>query len=228
MYKIMMIEDDVKINYLLKEYLEKWNFEVIDIKDYQNVVSCFVEQKPSLVLLDINLPYYDGFYWCREIRKISTVPILMISSRDSDMDKIMGLNQGADDYIEKPVSFELLLTKIQALLRRSYAYLDQSLNIMEYHTVILDLTTGKISDGTEEMALTPNEYKIMGLLMKHPEKIVKRSTIMETLWDDEHFIDDNTLTVNMNRLRKKLNVFPNIKIETIKNEGYRLCSSENI
>ena len=138
------------------------------------------------------------------------------------MDKIMGLQVGADDFITKPFSLELLSTKIQAILRRTYAYQDQTLNVTSYQNLLLNLETGKLSDGKTEVLLTPNEYRIMNLLMKHGDKIVSRTTIIEQLWDDERFVDDNTLTVNMNRLRKKLEVLTNVSIETVKNEGYVL------
>lgn len=179
--------------------------------------------QPHLILLDVNLPFYDGFYWCKEIRKQGNTPILFISSRDSDMDKIMGLTIGGDDYITKPFSFELLLTKIQAILRRTFSYQDVTLNLVEYHSLLLNLEKGRLSYQEREVLLTPNEYRIMNLLMKHGGKIVSRTTMIESLWDDERFIDDNTLTVNVNRLRKKLmELTDRATIETVKKEGYLL------
>lgn len=222
MYKILLVEDDRKINKMIADYLKKWDYEVSVVEDFKNVLQDITSLKPELILLDVNLPYYDGFYWCREIRKLTNIPILFISSRETEMDKIMGLQVGADDFITKPFSLELLSTKIQAILRRTYAYQDQTLNVTSYQNLLLNLETGKLSDGKTEVLLTPNEYRIMNLLMKHGDKIVSRTTIIEQLWDDERFVDDNTLTVNMNRLRKKLEVLTNVSIETVKNEGYVL------
>ncbi len=222
MYKILLVEDDRKINTMIADYLKKWDYEVSVVEDFKNVLQDITSLKPELILLDVNLPYYDGFYWCREIRKLTNIPILFISSRETEMDKIMGLQVGADDFITKPFSLELLSTKIQAILRRTYAYQDQTLNVTSYQNLLLNLETGKLSDGKTEVLLTPNEYRIMNLLMKHGDKIVSRTTIIEQLWDDERFVDDNTLTVNMNRLRKKLEVLTNVSIETVKNEGYVL------
>lgn len=222
MYKILLVEDDRKINTMIADYLKKWDYEVSVVEDFKNVLQDITSLKPELILLDVNLPYYDGFYWCREIRKLTNIPILFISSRETEMDKIMGLQVGADDFITKPFSLELLSTKIQTILRRTYAYQDQTLNVTSYQNLLLNLETGKLSDGKTEVLLTPNEYRIMNLLMKHGDKIVSRTTIIEQLWDDERFVDDNTLTVNMNRLRKKLEVLTNVSIETVKNEGYVL------
>lgn len=223
MYKLYVIEDDSKISTMIQDYLKKWDYEVMVTQNFKTILEEISAFQPHLILLDVNLPFYDGFYWCKEIRKQGNTPILFISSRDSDMDKIMGLTIGGDDYITKPFSFELLLTKIQAILRRTFSYQDVTLNLVEYHSLLLNLEKGRLSYQEREVLLTPNEYRIMNLLMKHGGKIVSRTTMIESLWDDERFIDDNTLTVNVNRLRKKLmELTDRATIETVKKEGYLL------
>lgn len=223
MYKLYVIEDDSKISTMIQDYLKKWDYEVMVTQNFKTILEEISTFQPHLILLDVNLPFYDGFYWCKEIRKQGNTPILFISSRDSDMDKIMGLTIGGDDYITKPFSFELLLTKIQAILRRTFSYQDVTLNLVEYHSLLLNLEKGRLSYQEREVLLTPNEYRIMNLLMKHGGKIVSRTTMIESLWDDERFIDDNTLTVNVNRLRKKLmELTDRATIETVKKEGYLL------
>jgi len=177
--------------------------------------------KPHLILMDVNLPYFDGFFWCKQIRETAKTPIIFLSSRDSNMDIIMAVNQGADDYITKPFSFDLLVAKIQALLRRTYDYKNEQSETIEYNGVILNMNSGTLSYKDKKIELTKNEHKILCLLMKNKEKVVSREKLMKSLWDDDCFVNENTLTVNMNRLRNKLD---EIGIEnfitTKKGEGY--------
>ena len=156
-----------------------------------------------LVILDVILPYFDGFYWCEKIRDVSKVPIIFLSSRDSNMDVIMGMNNGGDDYITKPFSVEVLISKINALLRRSYDYVSSD-SLLYYDDIILDTEKCILKRGDKSIELTKNELKILSLLIKNKDKVVSRDKIMMSLWDDDEFVNDNTLTVNITRLRNKL------------------------
>ncbi|MFZ7119324.1 MAG: response regulator transcription factor [Eubacteriaceae bacterium] len=226
MYKVLIIEDDFSICKEINTYLSKWSYVCKIIKDFNNTLDEFVEFNPHLVLLDINLPFFDGFYWCQKIRDLSNIPIIFISSHDTDMDKIMGISLGGDDFITKPFSLNLLTAKIQAILRRTYSYIDSSLNILQSGDVILNIDESVVLYNNKRQELTKNEYKILYLLMKNTGKIIKRDTIIEFLWEDESFVDDNTLTVNINRLRKKLNSLGlNNVIVTIKSMGYKFHES---
>lgn len=223
MYRIMIIEDDKTISSLIKRGLDKWGYETKNISDFKSVLKEFNDFKPHLLLLDINLPYYDGFFWCSKIREISKVPIIFISSRDEEADKIRGMVQGGDDYIEKPFSLDILIAKISALLRRAYSYKDANLNTLEHNGVILDIENNTIFSNEKSVRLTHNEAKILIIFMRNINKIVPRYRLIKALWEDESFIDDNTLTVNINRLRKKLKAIGQEHyIETIKGEGYRV------
>ncbi|HHT36643.1 MAG: response regulator transcription factor [Candidatus Wallacebacter cryptica] len=223
MYKIMIVEDDQTIAEIIDEKLSSWGYQTYRAENYQNILGEFTQSAPHLVLLDINLPFYDGFYWCSRIRELSNVPIIIISSRDSDSDKIRGIVQGGDDYLEKPFSMELLIAKVQAALRRAYAYQDQSLNVLQYRDLILDPERQVVFVGDHEIELTPNESKILAVLIRNQEKTVSRAYLMKALWDDQSFVDDNTLTVNVNRLRKKLaEAGLDHYIKTVKGEGYVL------
>ncbi|MBY2478023.1 response regulator transcription factor [Clostridioides difficile] len=205
MFKIMVIEDDVSLKNIISECLSKWGHDVHQIENLENIIEEFRNYKPQLVLLDINLPFYDGFHWCNEIRKISKVPIIFISSRNSNMDVIMGVNLGADDYIQKPFSIDVLVAKVNALLRRTYNFVDNNSNQIVHNGVILDLSTATISYEDKIVELTKNEIKILHELMKYKGQIVSRNKLMKKLWDSDWFVDDNTLTVNVNRIRVKLN-----------------------
>ncbi|MFZ7134222.1 MAG: response regulator transcription factor [Eubacteriales bacterium] len=222
MYKIFIIEDDISICSEIQDYLLKWSYDCQTASNFNDLLREFIALNPHLVLLDINLPYFDGFYWCQKIREFSKVPILFISSRDSDMDQIMSMQLGGDDFIKKPFSLNLLTAKINAILRRTYAYHDESLNILQRGKIILNLADSTILYDNIKQELTKNELKILSLLMKNSGKIVKREQIIEFLWDQESFVDDNTLTVNINRLRNKLDTLGlKNKIITIKNMGYK-------
>lgn len=223
MYKILIVEDDTTISSIIRDKMNQWGYEASIISDFNNVFSEYTTFEPHLVLMDINLPCYDGFYWCSKIRQVSNVPIIYISSRDTEGDKIRAITQGGDDYIEKPFSLDLLIVKVQAILRRAYSYSDQALNILQHNDIMLNLEDARIFFKEKDLSLTHNECKILSLLIRNPNKIITRSRLIKALWDDESFVDDNTLTVNVNRLRKKLNELGLIDcIETVKGEGYKL------
>lgn len=223
MYKVFIIEDDKTISSIIAEHLNKWGYETQRVTDFHNILNEYSSFKPHMVLMDINLPYYDGFYWCTKIRELSNVPIVFISSRDTDHDKIRAISQGGDDYIEKPFSIDLLTTKISAILRRAYSFNDHTINILQYKDLIFNVERLQIFYREKEIELTRNECKILTLLIKNPGNLVTRTRLMKALWDDESFVDDNTLSVNVNRLRKKLEYIGlTDTIKTIKGEGYRL------
>ena len=203
MYKILIVEDDNTIAERLASHLKKWNYKTICVRDFKNVMEEFKKTDPQLVILDIGLPFYNGFYWCQEIRKLSNVPIIFLSSMNDNMNIVMAMNMGGDDFVEKPFDLNVLTAKIQALLRRAYSFTGQ-LNVLEYRDVILNLNDAAVTFHGERMELTKNDFKILQILMENAGKIVKRDRIMERLWESDEFIDDNTLTVNMTRLRKKL------------------------
>lgn len=223
MYRILIIEDDKMISSILEEHLKKWGYEVLSAAEFGNILPEFTAFDPHLLLMDINLPYYDGFYWCAKIRELSNVPILFISSRDSDGDKIRAITQGGDDYIEKPFSVDLLTAKITAVLRRAYSSADQTLNILQYRDLILNVERLQVFYKETEAELTRNECRILTLLLRNQGNLVTRGRLMQSLWDDESFVDDNTLSVNVNRLRRKLEeIGLEDCIKTVKGEGYRL------
>jgi len=223
LYKILIIEDDKTISSILEEHLIKWAYEVLVTADFSDILPGLTSFDPHLILMDINLPYYDGFYWCAKIRELSNVPIIFLSSRDSDGDKIRAITQGGDDYIEKPFSMDFLTAKISAILRRAYSIADQALNIMQHRDLIVNVERLQVFCKEAEAELTRNECKILSLLVRNHGNLVTRGRLMQTLWDDESFVDDNTLTVNVNRLRKKLEEIGLAGyIKTIKGEGYRL------
>ena len=202
---IFIIEDDRALLRELNLALSKWGYKVTEVVDFENITNEVIEAKPKLILMDINLPLFDGFYWCHMIRNIIKVPIIFISSRDSEMDIIMAVNMGGDDYVTKPFSPQLLIAKVQAVLRRTYSYNSElQTEIIKCGDVVLNLFEGKLTYHHQEIELTKNEFKILQLLMKKQGMIVMREEIIEALWDTNEFISENTLTVNMNRLRKKL------------------------
>jgi len=221
MYKILVIEDEEKIRDIIKESLSKWGFEAYSVNNFNNVFEEFVQINPQLVLMDVNLPAFDGFYWCNKLRNISKVPVVFLSSRSTNMDVIMAVNMGGDDYITKPFSMDILMAKINAILRRTYSYTDTSMDALDYKGVLLSLKDNTLYYAEKSIELTKNEFKIIYILMKRHETIVSREDIMQELWQDENFIDDNTLTVNINRLRKKLKEIGLIEfIKTVINQGY--------
>lgn len=203
MYKLMIIEDDTGIAEGIDAQAKSWNFETHIVKDFKNVISEFGEFDPHIVLLDITLPFYNGFHWCNEIRRISKVPIIFISSANDNMNIVMAMNMGADDFIAKPFDGSVLMAKVQAMLRRSYDFAT-SAPLMEHREAILDTGDQSLNYHNEKIDLTKNEYRILYCLMQNKGKVVSREKLMESLWESDAFVDDNTLTVNINRLRKKL------------------------
>ena len=223
MYKIFIVEDDKVLCNNIEEGIAKWGFSVVSIENFENVLEEFAKHNPHLVIMDINLPCFDGFYWCKKIRDISKVPIIFLSSRDSNMDIVMAVNMGGDDYVTKPFSMDILLAKIQALLRRTYSYGQEEGQIIECNGAILNINDGTLTYNDKSMELTRNEFKILQLLMRNQGKIVARDRIMRALWESEYFISENTLTVNINRLRKSIE---DIGLEdfilTKKSQGYMI------
>lgn len=203
MYKIMLIEDDMTIANAVADHLLKWGYEAKYITDFQDIKEEVIRFDPHLILLDIYLPFYNGFYWCSEIRQISKVPIVFLSSASDNMNIIMAINMGGDDFIAKPVDLTVLTAKIQAILRRTYSFQGQ-LNVMEHKGVVLNLSDMTLTHSGEKVELTKNEFRILQLLMENIGRAITRQRIMERLWENDSFVDDNTLTVNINRLRKKL------------------------
>lgn len=203
MYKILVIEDDTVIARQMKKHLEKWGYEVETVQDFKNIMSHFTSFEPHLILMDIILPFYNGHYWCSQIRQVSEVPIIFVSSAGDNINIVMAVNMGGDDFLTKPFDLEVLSAKVQAILRRTYAFRAQT-NVMEYRGIILDLSDASLKIGAEKLDLTKNEFKILQILFENTGSTVSRESIMKRLWDNDCFIDDNTLTVNMTRLRKKL------------------------
>lgn len=203
MYRILIVEDDKIISEQVKKHLERWGYQAACVEDFENVLSQFVKYSPQLVLLDIGLPFYNGYYWCGEIRKISQVPVVFVSSASDNMNIVMAMNMGGDDFIVKPYDLDVLSAKIQAILRRTYSFQNQ-FAVMEHAGVILNLADMSLLYEGNRIGLSKNEFRILQLLYEHAGKTVSREEIMKRLWDNEYFVDDNTLTVNMNRLRKKL------------------------
>ena len=203
MYKILIVEDDNTISNQICKYLSGWGYESACVENLENILPEFISFAPQLVLLDIGLPFYNGYYWCGEIRKISQVPVVFVSSASDNMNIVMAMNMGGDDFIVKPFDLVVLLAKVQAILRRTYSFQNQS-SVMEHGNVILNLTDMSLLYQGTKLELSKNEFRILQLLYEKAGNTVSRESIMKRLWDNECFVDDNTLTVNMNRLRKKL------------------------
>jgi len=219
--KIMIVEDDLTIRDMVGEALEKWGFETIKIEDFDQIMQVFLNHDPHLVIMDINLPSFDGFYWCNKIREISKVPMIFLSSRDTPMDIVMSMNMGGDDYIQKPFHMDVLIAKINALLRRTYSYMETQSQTMEHDGIILNLENGEVLHGDRKSELTKTEFLILKILMQNKGTIVNRRKMMRSLWKDENFVDENTLTVNIARLRKKLaELGKEYFITTKKGQGY--------
>lgn len=203
MYKILLVEDDPVIAAEVQRHLRQWDYEVVCAEDFKNVMGTFAGCQPHLVILDILLPYYNGFYWCTQIRREHNVPILFLSSACDNMNIVMAVNMGGDDFVEKPFDLNVLTAKVQALLRRAYEFAGAK-SVLEYQGVTLHLEEAAVAHGERRIDLTKNEFKILQMLMEHKKRIVKREQIMERLWESDEFVDDNTLTVNVTRLRRKL------------------------
>ena len=203
MYKLFIVEDDTGIACAVKELAEAWEFEVRMCEDFRNVTEEFSAFQPHIVLLDIGLPFFNGYHWCGEIRKISNVPVIFISSASDNMNIVMAMNMGADDFIAKPFDGSVLMAKVQALLRRTYDFA-ASAPLLSHRGAFLNTGDSTLSVGDSKIELTKNEYRILLCLLENKGKIVSREKLMERLWETDSFVDENTLTVNVNRLRKKL------------------------
>ena len=203
MYKLLIVEDDRGIAQAIKEQAEQWGLEARTAENFRDILGEYAAYQPHLVLLDIALPFFDGYHWCGQIRKLSNVPILFISSAADNMNIVMAVNMGADDFIAKPFDQSVLMAKIQALLRRTYDF-SGSVPVLEHRGAFLNTGDGTLLYGQETVTLTKNEFRILLCLMENKGKVVSREKLMERLWKTQSFIDENTLTVNVNRLRKKL------------------------
>jgi len=203
MYKILIVEDDLIIAKTVKNHIRSWGFEAECVTDFKDVLADFVSYSPQLVLLDITLPFFNGYHWCSEIRKVSKVPIIFISSASDSMNIVMAMNMGGDDFIAKPFDLNVLTAKVQALLRRTYDFTGQT-NLIEHKGSILNISDATLNYQDRKIELSKNENKILQILFENKGKVVSRDTIMTRLWETDSYIDDNTLTVNITRVRKKL------------------------
>lgn len=202
--KLLIIEDDKILVQELITRFKEWDIEAYGVNDFNDVINDFIKLGPEIVIVDITLPKYDGFYWCRMIRNISSVPIIFLSSRDHPADMVMSMQMGADDYVQKPFNFEVLNAKVQALIRRTYEYQHKDISVFKFRNAVFDFKKLTVILDGELLELTKNESYILSILSQNAGDTVSRTEIIESLWDDSKFISDNTLTVNVNRLRKKL------------------------
>ena len=203
MYRLYIVEDDSGIAEAVAERARSWGMDVRAAENFSDIMSEFARYSPHIVLMDVNLPFYNGYHWCSEIRRVSSVPIIFISSVQDEMNKVMAMNMGADDFITKPFGIELLTAKIQALLRRAYNFSAAS-PVIEHRGAILETGDGSLVYNGKKITLTKNEYRILYILMQNKGKTVSREHLMDELWQTELFVDENTLTVNISRLRRKL------------------------
>ncbi len=220
MYRILIVEDNKVIADTVKEQLIKWGYEAFVVTDFSDVLKTFVEVEPHLILMDIGLPFFNGYHWCTQIRTVSKVPIIFMSSMSDNMNIVMAINMGGDDFIVKPFDINVLIAKVQAMLRRTYSFVE-STNIIEHNGCILNMNDQSFTYNNNKVELTKNEYKILQYLLENVGKVVTRDSIMMKLWESDDFIDDNTLTVNVTRLRKKLELAGlSDYIKTKKGVGY--------
>jgi Response regulators consisting of a CheY-like receiver domain and a winged-helix DNA-binding domain len=222
MYKILIVEDDAAIEGAIITQLHSWGYACQGIADFQNVLKAFAAFTPDLVLMDISLPFFNGYHWCREIRRLSKVPILFLSSASDSMNQVMAIEMGADDFISKPFDMSLLIAKTQALLRRAYEFQGAS-HLISHGNGVLNLSQGLFTYEEKSVSLTKNELRILQTLMEAGGAVVSRDQIMQKLWETDCFVDDNTLTVNVTRLRKTLeSIGLNDYVQTQKGIGYRV------
>ncbi|MFY9424286.1 MAG: response regulator transcription factor [Bacillota bacterium] len=224
-YRIMIVEDDQKIAKILAQELERYGMVALIVEDFTRVKEAFCSSQPDLVLLDINLPKFDGYYWCRQIRTLSKVPIIFVSARDQDVDQVRALESGGDDYISKPFNLELAIAKINSLLRRTYGEyaVSKPLDVLAIGDVVINRADSSASRGDVRVELTAKELELLWILAQRNGIIVSREELLDVLWDDEEFVDDNTLTVNVSRLRRRLDELGlGQAIETRRGQGYRL------
>ncbi|CAG7626872.1 response regulator transcription factor [Paenibacillus allorhizosphaerae] len=225
MFTILIVEDDVKLTQLLRTHIEKYGYTAVAVTEFDQVTEAFTQIRPDLVLMDVNLPRFDGYYWCRQIRKVSTCPILFISARDGTMEQVMALENGADDYIAKPFDYDVVMAKIKSQLRRAYGSYASGKNERTVECAGLVLYPERLTltlHGTT-IELSQKESKLIETLMERSSRIVSRDRLLEKLWDEQHFIDDNTLNVYITRVRKKLaELGIEEAIETVRGAGYML------
>lgn len=227
LFKLLLIEDDQSLFNEVKERLAGWSYEVEGISDFNKVMQEFTDYKPDLVIIDIQLPKFDGFHWCRLIRNVSKVPIIFLSSRDHPTDMVMSMQLGADDFVQKPFHFDVLIARIQAILRRVYDYSTEQTNVKTWGNATVDFEKNTVFNDAGTIELTKNEMFILKELIQHKNNIVSRETIINSLWDDKRFVSDNTLTVNVNRLRKRLDeIGLGQYIETKVGQGYRAIEED--
>lgn len=203
MYRILIIEDDYAMAQVLKKQIESWGHEVYLIEDFQNVIPAFLEYDPHMVLIDIMLPFFNGYHWCSEIRKLSNVPVIFISSASENMNIVMAMNMGGDDFISKPLDLSVMMAKIQALLRRTYDMAGK-VPVLSHRGAVLNLNDTTLSYQGQRVELTKNEFRILQTMLENKGKVVSRDTLMTKLWQMDCYVEENTLTVNVTRLRKKL------------------------
>ncbi|MDU7338499.1 MAG: response regulator transcription factor [Clostridium sp.] len=203
MYRILIVEDNMGIAASMKKHIEAWGLKARCVDDFQNVLTAFSEYNPHLVLLDISLPFFNGYHWCSEIRRVSKVPIVFISSASENMNIVMAMNMGGDDFIAKPFDLTVFMAKVQAVLRRTYDFSGQ-VSVLEHRGALLNTADATLTFEGERIDLTKNDYRILQALMERKGQVVSREKLMERLWETDSFVDENTLTVNMTRLRKKL------------------------
>ena len=221
MYRIFIVEDDETIAYSIAEKLTSWGFESKVCTDFRNVLSQTIALEPHLVLMDISLPFFNGYHWCREIRRVSEVPVMFISSAGDNMNIVMAINMGADDFVAKPFDMDMLLAKIQALLRRAYDFTASRPAVLQHNGVILNSSACSVSFEDRKLELSKNENKILTILMESKGQVVSRDTLMNRLWETDCFVDENTLSVNITRLRKALaSIGITDLIKTKKGMGY--------
>ncbi|MFD0682285.1 MULTISPECIES: response regulator transcription factor [unclassified Paenibacillus] len=228
MFKLLLIEDDTTLFNEIKDRLSQWSYDVYGITDFSKVIPEFTDIKPDLVIIDIQLPKFDGFHWCRMIRTHSNIPIIFLSSRDHPTDIVMSMQLGADDYIQKPFHFDVLIAKIQAILRRVYNYNTDPIELKSWCGATVDYEKNLVTNAAGSIELTKNEIFILKLLIEKKNKVVSREELINSLWDDKRFISDNTLTVNVNRLRKRLDELDLGRfIETKVGQGYMAAEEAN-
>lgn len=203
MYRIFIVEDDTTMAGAMKEKIESWGNEARIVSDFQNVMTAFTEYDPHLVLMDIMLPFFNGYHWCTQIRQISEVPVIFLSSASDNMNIVMAMNMGGDDFLAKPLDLDVMMAKITAMLRRTYD-MGSQLPVLTHRDAILNLADSTLTYQGQKIELTKNEFRILQTLMEHKGRIVSRDALMTRLWQMDAYVEDNTLTVNVNRLRKKL------------------------
>lgn len=221
-YRVFIVEDDTVIAAAMKKHLESWGLEAVCAEDFRNILPRFAAFSPHLVLMDISLPFFNGYHWCGEIRKLSKVPVVFISSASDNMNIVLAMNMGGDDFIAKPFDLSVLSAKVLAMLRRSYDFAGQT-GLIEHRGAILNTSNGTLSANGQNVELTRNEYRIMQVLLENRGSVVGRDTLMTRLWETDSYVDENTLAVNINRLRKKLSAAGLCDyILTKRGEGYMI------